>query len=166
MTIQRVTPRGFVNETTTIQRVSPNGFLNETVVVPPTLTQYFLGTDIAAGGWTPSTGLTLAGVLDEVSPDDTDFIASSTNPSTDVAEIKFLNVQAPSNGNNHTVSYRIKGDSSTNLRVDLVCNTTIIKTWTHNPAPASFTRYDQTLTSGEAATIADYSNLRLRVTAG
>lgn len=131
------------------------------------LTNYFPGSDIAAGGWTTSTGSgTLASMIDESTEDDSDYIKSALNPSADLAEVKFLNVQTPNSALNHTISYAIKGDAATNITVSLVCNTTVIKTWTHSPAPTTFTRYDQTLTSTEAGTISDYSNLRLRITAG
>jgi hypothetical protein len=132
----------------------------------PTLVQYFPGADISAGNWTPSTGTTLWGTVDESSASDSDYNVSGLNPSADVMEVKFAGVLTPSANTNHTISYKIKGDSSTNMTVALYCGATLIKSWSHSPAPSSFTRYDQTLSTGEASTITNYSDLRLRVTAG
>jgi len=126
------------------------------------------GANVTTGGWTTSTGTgTLASMLDEgATPDDSDYIQSSLNPVGDVCEFPYFGVLPPSSTSGQSVPYRIKGDASTNMSVSLVCGTTIIKTWTHNPAPTSFTTFNQPLTSTEAATITDYTNLRMRVTAG
>ena len=94
---------------------------------------------------------------------------SALNPSSDIAELQFPNVQSPNANTNHTISYRIKGDATTVLTVSLIAGdgTTVVKTWTHNPAPPTFTQYDQTLTTGEADAwaAAGYPGSRLRLTA-
>lgn len=151
-----------------IGRAFPARPLIRPIPVPlaATTVDYFLGIDIAAGGWTTSTGSgTLSSMVNESSPDNSNYIQSGLNPSSDLAELKFLNVSTPGATTGHIVSYTIKGDAATTLQVDLVCNVTIIKTWTHSPVDSVFTQYDQTVSGGEAATILDYPNLRLRVTA-
>lgn len=137
----------------------------------PTTVNYYLGTDIAVGGWTTSTGSgTLASMVDETVLDNTDYIKSALNPVSDLAEIKWLNVNTPSTNTNHTVSYVIKGDASTQVVVSLIAGdgSTVVKSWTHNPAPSTFTQYDQTLTTTEANSwaTAGYPNSRLRIVAG
>ena len=129
-------------------------------------TSYYPGSDITAGNWTPSVGGSLYATIDETPPDDSDYDQSGLNPSGDTMEVKFLGVSAPGVTTGHVIHYRIKGDASTQIVVSLYCATTLIKSWTHNPAPNSWTQYDQALSSGEAATITDYSNLRLRAVAG
>jgi hypothetical protein len=137
----------------------------------PSLVIYRPGSDIASGGWTNNDGAAspLFSRVDEVVEDDADYIQSAVNPSADIAEIQFQNVQPPSLNTNHTISYKIKGDASTPLVVDLIAGngSTIVKTWTHNPAPSTYTRYDRTLTTGEADAwaAAGYPGSRLRLTA-
>jgi hypothetical protein len=79
-------------------------------------------------------------------------------------EVKFAGVLTPTSDSAHVISYRIKADVSTNMTVALYCGGTLIKSWSHAPAPTTYTQYDQALTTGEADTITNYSDLRLRVT--
>jgi hypothetical protein len=137
----------------------------------PTTVNYYLGTDIAVGGWTTSTGTgTLASMLNETVLDNTNYIKSALNPVSDLAEVKWANVNTPSTNTNHTVSYVIKGDASTQVVVSLIAGdgSTVVKSWTHNPAPSTFTQYDQTLSTTEANSwaTAGYPNSRLRIVAG
>lgn len=81
-------------------------------------------------------------------------------------EVKFSSVTTPPVGTQHTLRYRIKGDGNVQLVISLYCATTLIKSWTHNPAPAGYTTFGQPLTTAEAASIADYTDLRLRAVAG
>ncbi len=134
--------------------------------VTSTTAVYHPGSDITLGGWTSNSAGALYAAVDEISPSSVEYIQSGLNPSGDVCELKFLNVQTPSSNTGITVSYSIKGDASTVLVVDFVCGSTIIKTWTHNPAPSVYTRYDQALSSVEAATVTNWPDVRLRLTAG
>jgi hypothetical protein len=113
--------------------------------------------DITTGAWTPSAGGTLYGVLDEVTYDDVDYI-STTSAST--AEVKFEAANAPSVDTNHTIYYRAKGTSGA-LEVRLYQGTTLIAT--HNPSlTGSYQTFTWNLTEGEAGSITDYSDLRVR----
>jgi hypothetical protein len=128
---------------------------------------YYLGTDISAGGWTPSAGATLFGVLDETSPDDSDYAVSPLNPASAMMEVQFAGVQTPNSTSNHIVSYRIKGDGTTAMTITLWDPVYgVIDAWPHSPVPNSWTRYDQAISSANAANISNYSNLRLLVVAG
>lgn len=55
-------------------------------------------TDVAAGGWTPSTGTDLAPMLDEVAVDDADFIISAENPNEDTCKMTLAGITYPGSG--------------------------------------------------------------------
>ncbi len=122
-----------------------------------------MGSDISAGGWTPSTGATLYGVIDEAVASDADYIQSGVSPSHDVCEIKFASATDPVRSDEHVIRYRISSTSGTgNMDVKLYCGATLIKTWTHTNVPATPTTYTQVLSGGEADSITNYADLRLR----
>jgi hypothetical protein len=127
---------------------------------------YSPGSDVTDGGWTTNVGGTnLSPAIDEEPPSDADYIQSSQAPSGDIVEVKYVGVIDPQSLTGHVIRYRIRGDNGTKVTVAFVCGTTIIKQWIHDPAPLAFTEFDQTLSQGEAASIADYSDLRLRLIA-
>lgn len=114
--------------------------------------------DAAAGAWAASTGSDLFAMLDEAAADDADYI-STTYAST--CEVALGSLSDPAVSTGHKVRYRIAADSGA-IIVRLRQGTTTIATWTHAPAPASLTLYEQTLSSGEANSITDYTALRLQ----
>lgn len=114
--------------------------------------------DVSAGGWTASTGSDLYAMLDETSANDSDYITSTTASTCEVS-LGYLSDPALSTG--HIVRYRISATGG-GIIVRLRQGTTTIATWTHDPAPVSLTTYSQTLSSGEADSITDYSALRLQ----
>ncbi len=121
--------------------------------------------DGTLGSW-QSTGANLFSSIDEYPANDSDYISTFTKNSR--CRIKLASMSDPNSSTGHKMYYRIKGDGSANIVVRLysggtssVGTGTLIKTWTHSPAPASFTDYDQTLSGGEADAITDYANLYL-----
>jgi hypothetical protein len=58
----------------------------------------------------------------------------------------------------------LRGDGTSGIQVSLMQGATVIATWTHDPAPVSWTTYSQTLSGAEADSITDYSALRFRFT--
>ena len=155
----------FVNLTAVRQSLGGKFILDTTSSV--VLVLYRPSVDVADGNWTSSLGGgDLYAAINEETFDDANYIQSGTNPSGDVANIRFESALTPPVMTGHTIRYRIKGASNVAMTVDLLSNVTVIKTWTHNPVASTYTTYEQTLTTGEAATIADYTNLRLRFTAG
>lgn len=118
--------------------------------------------DVSAGSWTASSGSDLFAMIDEASPSDADYIKTAT--AADVCTVALGSLSDPSASTGHQVSYRISGDGTSGMQVDLLQGTTVIATWTHDPAPASPTTYSQTLTGTEADAITDYTALRLRFT--
>jgi len=112
--------------------------------------------DITTGAWTPSTGLTLFGVLDEVVADDADYI---TTTSASTAEVGLGSATDPLLSTGHTIRYRAKGTGT--LTVKLMQGTTTIAT--HVPSiTTSFQLFTFTLSGAEADSITNYSNLRLQ----
>lgn len=122
-----------------------------------------MGSDISAGGWTPSTGATLYGVIDESVASDADYIQSGVSPSHDVCEVKFASATDPVRSDEHVVRYRISSTSGTgNIDVKLYCGATLIHTWTHTSVPSTPTTFTQVLSGAEADSITDYTNLRMK----
>lgn len=118
--------------------------------------------DISAGTWLPSTGANLYAMLDEIAPDNSDY---DYTPTASAMTVKFSSGTDPVSSTGHIVRYRINGTLGSILVVDLKQGASIIKTWTHSPAPNIFTTYEQTLSGAEADSITDYTDLRLTVTA-
>ena len=114
--------------------------------------------DVSAGGWTASTGSDLYAMLDEAAADDGDYI-STTAAST--CEVALGSLSDPASSTGHVVRYRISATSG-GITVRLRQGTTTIASWTHDPAPASLTTYEQTLSGGEADSITDYTALKLQ----
>jgi len=114
--------------------------------------------DVSAGGWTASTGSDLFAMLDETTADDADYI---TTTSATTCEVALGSLSDPAVSTGHIVRYRISGDAG-GIIVRLREGGTTIASWTHNPAPASLTTYEQTLSSGEANSITNYAALKLQ----
>lgn len=115
--------------------------------------------DISTGAWTPSTGTTLYGVIDESTPDDNDYMLTTTNST---AEIKFAPGSTPSAGD-ITIRYRAKNNGTGALTAYLYQGATLKAT--HNPTlTSSYQTFTWTLTSGEASSITDFTDLRVRFT--
>lgn len=130
-------------------------FINPIIVTA----QYVRPTsDVSAGTWTASSGSDLYAMLDETSASDADYIVT-TGAST--CEVALGSLTDPASSSGHIVRYRISATSG-GITVRLRQGTTTVATWVHAPAPTSLTTYAQTLTSGEADSITDYTALRLQ----
>ncbi len=104
--------------------------------------------------------------IDESVIDDADYIQSGLSPvSADISEVKFSSLTDPAISSGHVIRYRYQKDTTggdtINLVVRLVQGTTVIASWTHNNIDA-VTTAEQTLSGGEADSITDYTDLRLR----
>jgi hypothetical protein len=115
--------------------------------------------DITTGSWSPSTGTTLYGVLDEVTADDADYIQAATATG---CEIKLSAGSTPTSRDNHTIKYRLLAGSG-NIAVVLKCGSTTIKSWNH-VLTGSAQDFSQALSNAEATNITDYSDLRVTFT--
>lgn len=127
-------------------------YIQSSQIVAPT-------SDISAGSWL-STGASMYAVLDESVASDADYIYVSSDST---AEIKFAPAVDPGVHTAHKVKYRIRGNDAATITVSLRQGTsTEIASWAHTSASSSWTSYEQTLSSGEAGNITDYTDLRLR----
>jgi hypothetical protein len=114
-------------------------------------------TDVSDGTWLASNGAgVLVDMISETVASDTEYIYTN---SYGECTVSLTTVLDPSVDTGHIVSYRVLGDGDSKLVVTLKQNTTTIESWTHDPAPATLTTYNQTLTNASAIT--DYSALRL-----
>lgn len=121
---------------------------------------YHADGDVSAGNWTPSTGGTLWGTIDEGNPDDADYDVN-INPAGGFFEVSLANAPDPAMSSGHYVNYRIEGGGSMVVSLRQGAGTEIAS-WSHNPAPAVPTTFQQVLTSGQTDAITDYTDLRLR----
>lgn len=124
--------------------------------------------DVTTASWTPSTGATLWGVIDESTASDTDFIEGS-GTTNDTCEVGLSAVTDPQVNTNHIVRYRYRKNASAgnsrDIRVELYQGGTLIAAGsTHTPTTATWTAGTFTLTGTQADAITDYSDLRLRIT--
>jgi hypothetical protein len=122
--------------------------------------------DISVNGWT-STGANLWSVIDEDNPSDADYISSPANPAGEVAEVKLSSGIDPVSSTGHVVRYRVAATGQdAAITVALYCGATPIASWAQTlTADAGGTNYQQTLSSGQADAITDYTDLRLRFSA-
>lgn len=121
--------------------------------------------DIAAGSWLPSSGADLHAMLSESTPDDANYvyIAGAPDPGN-YFEVALSVLVDPATGANHLPAYRVMGDGVSGIEVTVRQGSTVIATYTHDPAPTGWTTYNQTLSGTEADSITDYTALRLRFT--
>lgn len=120
--------------------------------------------DIQTGNWHDSP---LYEKIDEDSQDNTDYIQSGISPSVvDVTEIKLTAITDPGTSIDHIVRYSFSKDAqlgdTINLTIRLFQGGIEIASWTHNDIPSDIQNVSQTLTTAQANSIIDYSDLRLR----
>jgi hypothetical protein len=118
--------------------------------------------DIATNSWTPSTGATLFGCIDEVTPADGDYIQRNA---VAYCEVGLSSVIDPGVATGHIVRYRYgrsRTDRTLTLVVRLMQGASEIASWTHTNPSLSYVLAEQTLTPTEANAITDYSSLSLR----
>lgn len=117
--------------------------------------------DDADGTWTNEAGGTsLFASVDDTSANDSDYIQSSDDPSADVCRFRLSNpatVLTPPG--KIRVRYKRSGTGSVDLTVRLKQGTTEIASWVLPDISSTFTTTEQTLTSGQYASITDFDNL-------
>jgi len=108
--------------------------------------------DISAGTWSPSTGSDLFAMIDEAVADDGDYISASA---AGTSEVKFGTLSAPPTGWITKIKFRTEGSITVSLRM----GSTEIASWAKTGAK---TTYEEELSSGQQASITDWTDLRLR----
>ena len=105
-------------------------------------------------------------------PDDTPFIQSENDPANDIFEVTLENQTDPAQSIGHIVRYRMqKGQTgggqpgTINAIVGLYEATTLIASQTESAVATGFATFSFTLSAGEADSITDYDDLRVRVDA-
>jgi hypothetical protein len=118
---------------------------------------------VSAGSWVSALGGSLHAALSESSPDDASHVY--TNQAGDWFEVEIEVAVDPATGYGHVPGYRISGNGTSGLLVEVRQGTTVIASFTHDPAPTAWTTYFQVLEPAEADSITDYAApLRLRFT--
>jgi len=130
------------------------------------MTQYARpNADVSAGNWTPSTGSDLYAMIDEASPNDSDFISvDDSGGSTETCQVDLSSVTDPVASNLHVVTVRASeasGMSVITLDVTLKQGATTIASNTFSTLTGSATDYTFTLSSAEANSITNYGALSL-----
>ena len=121
--------------------------------------QVFFPYQSTSGAWLPSAGTTLYGVLDETVSDNSDYI-STTSAST--CELRLGAGLDPLSSVGHILRYTILAGTGT-LAVSLKQGSTVIATWNHT-LTASVQNIENTLSTTEADSITNYSNLSVTFT--
>ena len=134
--------------------------------------------DALIGAWEDELGGTsdIFNSIDEVSPNDSDYITSEFAPGSSPYVAALSAVTDPNVNTGHTIRYRARKDPSTGAAVDLTVELregyvnegspgTLIATDTETNLPTSFTTFSFTLSGVEADSITDYSDLFLRFVA-
>jgi hypothetical protein len=116
--------------------------------------------DTIVGSWLPSVGTSLYATLDEVSPDDSDYIYTN---SVSTCKIALNAVADPLTSFGQVVSYRVWSPNSDGLTVRLMQGSTEIASWTHASLPTSPTTYQRELTPSQCDAITDYSALAIQL---
>lgn len=119
--------------------------------------------DVSAGPWTPSTGTSLAAMIDEPEVDSADYI---TTTSGGTCEIALNPVVDPMASAGQVVRYQVWSTTGSALTVSLKQGSTVIASWNHSSLPMTPTIFTQTLTSLQCDSITNYADLRFEFTAG
>lgn len=127
--------------------------------------------DVSIATWTDEAAGTtnIYQSIDESTASDTDYISGNNN-TNDTCEIGLSTITDPAQSTGHVISYRYRKDSAggnaRDLQVHLYQGATLIGSGTaHTGISDTWTDGTFTLSAGEADTITDYSDLRLRFTA-
>ena len=128
------------------------------------------GSDASAGSWTPSTGGSLFGCIDEAARGDSDYIQSGANPSGDACIVKLASMTDPGVDAGFHLQWAAGAIGTTGTIVGSLRQGnspgTEIAAWTHSNLPVgSFQEFDDVITSAQAANITDFTDLYLKFVA-
>jgi len=123
--------------------------------------------DIGRGAWTSSSGGGIFEAVNETSFDDSDSVFSSTNPVNDVFVVLLQEVTDPSVDFGHVLKYRFRktGAGRADIIVKLKQADTVIATFSHSDINGAYTLAEQRLADAQAASITNYADLRVEITA-
>lgn len=145
----------------------PIAYIKPVVVTPtesvpdaPRFARLF--SDISKGAWQPSTGNDLFAMVNEVTPDPTNYI-QTTDPGP--AVLALGPVVDPGTSTNQVVRYEAHASQGGRLTVTLKQGEITIASRTHNTLPTVWTIHELILTSQQCDAITNYRDLRLVFTA-
>jgi len=124
--------------------------------------------DVVSGLWTPSSGLNLYSMINETPFSDVTYIQSSQSPIDDTCMVLLSGLQDPFSSIEHVVSYRYSSDITTSgisFIIGLYQGVTLIAARAYSGINSSYLDGSFTLTSGEADSITNYSDLRIKMIA-
>lgn len=139
------------------------------IIVPQTARP---SADSVDGSWTDSGGgSNLYAQIDDIDLSDTNYIKSPTTPSNAGCRVKLASLSDPNSSSDHVISWRAgkdtTGGDTINMTVKLYQGGgnsqgagTLIGSFSRN-AVEDLTTYDEVLSSGEADSITDYTDLYL-----
>lgn len=119
--------------------------------------------DTVVGTWITAP---LYAKIDETTASDADSITSATKPEASTCKVKLSNLTDPNMSTGHIVRYRYQKDAAAGqaiaLTIKLMQASTIIAQHTDSNISNGWTTSSFTLTSGEANSITDYTDLYLQ----
>jgi hypothetical protein len=123
--------------------------------------------DISIGQWTDQDLGTTDLYISLADDDDATYVISEEAPDGDILEVLLAAAEFPETYQDHFVEYRFKKNyvsgPQINLEVTLMCGSTEIASWTETDITGTdWVDQSRELTSPQAASITDYTNLRLR----
>lgn len=147
--------------------LSLRSFFNETFAYK--ITYLRPSADGTITSWKTDSGATsnLYQSIDEpASPNDADYLTTTVSTGQSNAYTTLLSaISDPNTRSGHVVRYRVRAQTpvSTNMTVTLkqTSTGTTIASWTHTGLTASWTTYQQTLTTAQADQITNYGSLSL-----
>jgi hypothetical protein len=106
-------------------------------------------------------------MLDEAVASDSDYVYSEGNPTASQFEVKLSSGGDPVSSVGHIVRYRVSKNATgtTNFTFNLMQGAVTIATWNENDVTEAYASGEYTLSAGEANSITDYSDLRIRCSA-
>ena len=123
--------------------------------------------DTSAGSWSASSGSSLYAMLDETSASDSDYITVNDYGSGSACTLRLSDVADPSDHTATSVVFRAWTDSyyeSVTININLRQGSSSIKSQDFS-ASTSYASHTMTLSTSEAASISDYTELNVIITA-
>jgi hypothetical protein len=128
------------------------------IITPAVTYTYARPTSDVTTQWTPSAGTDHYALIDETTANDADYIYATAAGQTD--EVRLASMTAPQAGSDVLVNYRVQNVVGTSkVTVSLICNAAVIATDVTRNGPGDYTL---TVPATTWATVADWSNMRLR----
>lgn len=116
--------------------------------------------DIEKGGWTPDTGTDLYARIAQYSG----LIASPEQPTGEICEVRLTAASDPLTHADHRIVFTARAEGEVTVTITLLQGTTVIDSWTETLS-ANDQTFSYTLSTAGAGQIANYSDLRLRLSA-